>query len=55
MSEPSAVPPPIHALRGFSRHLDPLHFPEDGMAPEEAYELLHSGLVLDGQPTLNLA
>src|SRR3954447_11349880 len=25
------------------------------MAPNEAYELLHSSLMLDGQPTLNLA
>src|ERR1700754_1816479 len=49
------VPPPIHARRGFREPIDPLHFPEEGMAPDEAYELLHTGLMLDGRPTLNLA
>jgi glutamate decarboxylase len=55
VSDGSAGPPPIHALPGFSEHIDPLTFPAEGMAPDEAYELLHSGLMLDGQPTLNLA
>jgi glutamate decarboxylase len=55
MTERDFGPPPIHALPGFSEHIDPLTFPVDGMAPDEAYELLHSGLMLDGQPTLNLA
>lgn len=49
------VPPPVHARRGFREHIDPLHFPTEGMDPDEAYELLHTGLMLDGRPTLNLA
>jgi glutamate decarboxylase len=48
-------PPPIHAMPGFSQHIDPLLFPAEGMAADEAYELMHTGLMLDGQPTLNLA
>jgi glutamate decarboxylase len=54
-SDNERVPPPIHGQRGFREHLDPLHFPDEGMAPDEAYELLHTALMLDGRPTLNLA
>ena len=46
---------PIHGRRGFRDHLDPHHFPDEGMEPREAYELLHTGLMLDGRETLNLA
>lgn len=46
---------PIHGQRSFRTHIDPTHFPDDGMAPEEAYELLHTALMLDGRETLNLA
>ena len=47
--------PPIHGERGFREHIDPFRFPEDGMPADEAYELLHTGLMLDGRETLNLA
>ncbi|WP_129663820.1 glutamate decarboxylase [Phytoactinopolyspora endophytica] len=55
--EPSSswVPPPIHGLAGFRTHIDATHFPDDGMPPDEVYELLHTGLMLDGRATLNLA
>jgi len=54
-SDGESVPPPIHGRRGFREHIDPMRFPGEGMAPDEAYELLHTGLMLDGRPTLNLA
>jgi glutamate decarboxylase len=47
--------PPIHGERGFREHIDPLQFPKEGMPADEAYELLHTGLMLDGRETLNLA
>lgn len=46
---------PIHGRKGFREHIDPFHFPDSSMAPEEAYELLRTGLMLDGRETLNLA
>ncbi len=46
---------PIHGRRGFREHIDPTKFPADSMDPDEAYELLHTGLMLDGRATLNLA
>ena len=46
---------PIHGRRGFREHIDPTKFPSDSMDPDEAYELLHTGLMLDGRATLNLA
>lgn len=46
---------PIHGRKGFRQHIDPLRFPSDGMPPDEAYELLHTALMLDGRETLNLA
>ena len=46
---------PIHGRRGFREHIDPTKFPADSMDPDEAYELLHTGLMLDGRETLNLA
>ncbi|MEX0753943.1 MAG: glutamate decarboxylase [Actinomycetota bacterium] len=46
---------PVHGRRGFREHIDPLSFPPDGMPSDEAYELLHTGLMLDGRETLNLA
>lgn len=46
---------PIHGRRGFREHIDRLHFPDGGMPPGEAYELLHTALMLDGRETLNLA
>jgi glutamate decarboxylase len=46
---------PIHGRRGFSEPIDTSRFPDEGMPPDEAYELLHTGLMLDGRETLNLA
>ncbi len=46
---------PIHGRRGFHEHIDPFRFPEHSMDPDEAYELLHTALMLDGRETLNLA
>ena len=46
---------PIHGRPGFREHIDRSKFPEDSIDPDEAYELLHTGLMLDGRATLNLA
>ncbi len=46
---------PIHGRHAFRDQLDPFNFPERGMQSDEAYELLHTGLMLDGRETLNLA
>ncbi len=46
---------PIHGKHVFREHVDTNKFPADGMEPEEAYELLHTALMLDGRETLNLA
>lgn len=46
---------PIHGRKGFREAVDPTHFPDEGMEPLEAYELLHTALMLDGRETLNLA
>jgi glutamate decarboxylase len=46
---------PIHGASVFRTHIDPFTFPEREMDPDAAYELLHTGLMLDGRPTLNLA
>lgn len=58
MSEPGDHPDfplPIHGRAGFREAIDPFAFPDSGMDPDEAYELLHTGLMLDGRETLNLA
>jgi len=52
---PHVFPAPIHADRSFRQHIDPAHFPDEGMSPDAAYELLHTALMLDGRATLNLA
>ena len=46
---------PIHGRRGFRTRIDPDRFPEEGMTADEAYELIHTGLMLDGRETLNMA
>src|SRR3954465_416144 len=46
---------PIHGRRGFREHFNRSKFPAAGMPADEAYELLHTGLMLDGRETLNLA
>ncbi len=58
MTDDSAAPDPIgpiHGLGAFRTHFDRNVFPEHEMSADTAYELLHTGLMLDGQPTLNLA
>jgi len=47
--------PPVHAQQPFRDAFQSFVFPVDGMSPDAAYELLHTGLMLDGRPTLNLA
>jgi glutamate decarboxylase len=47
--------PPLHSLDAFQQQMDPFVFPASGMDPDAAYELLHTSLMLDGRPTLNLA
>jgi len=46
---------PIHGRASFRRRFDRATFPEEGLSPDETYELLHTGLMLDGRETLNLA
>ncbi|GAA3634648.1 glutamate decarboxylase [Microbacterium awajiense] len=46
---------PIHGGRAFRTHIDPFTFPEASMPADDAYELIHTGLMLDGRETLNLA
>ena len=49
------VPTPIHATSPFRQSVEPFKFPDEGMSPDSAYEILHTTLMLDGRPTLNLA
>jgi glutamate decarboxylase len=46
---------PIHANAAFRQSVNPFVFPADGMDPDAAYEVLHTTLMLDGRPALNLA
>ncbi|WP_426592146.1 glutamate decarboxylase [Cellulomonas sp. McL0617] len=46
---------PIHGRPSFRESIDRGTFPEHGIDADEAYELLHTGLMLDGRETLNLA
>lgn len=46
---------PIHGRASFRTAIDRTVFPEHGWQPDEVYELLHTGLMLDGRETLNLA
>lgn len=46
---------PIHGGAAFRTHIDPFTFPAEPLPPDEAYELIHTGLMLDGRETLNLA
>lgn len=52
---PDDVVPPLHAQPAFQRRVDASKFPEHGMDPDAAYEILRTTLTLDGRPTLNLA
>ncbi len=52
---PDDAAPPLHARRAFQHRVDPSTFPEHGMDPDAAYEILRTTLTLDGRPTLNLA
>jgi len=55
MSEAPQPTPPLHGARVFSTHVDPFTFPEQGIEPDAAYELLRTAEMLDGRETLNLA
>ena len=55
MTEHTDPNSPIHGQSPFHTHIDPFTFPESSMSADTAYELLHTGLMLDGRPTLNLA
>jgi glutamate decarboxylase len=46
---------PIHAGAAYRTHIDPFTFPEASLPADEVYELIHTGLTLDGRETLNLA
>ena len=46
---------PVHGGAAFRTHIDPFTFPVDSLPPNDAYELIHTGLMLDGRETLNLA
>lgn len=46
---------PIHGRKFFSRPLEIDRFPDKGATADEVYELLHTGLMLDGRETLNVA
>jgi glutamate decarboxylase len=47
--------PPLHRRELFARDLNIDRFPDRSMPAEGAYEMLHTGLMLDGRETLNLA
>jgi glutamate decarboxylase len=55
VSETSDPYGPIHGRRSFREHVDRAVFPAGGLDPDEAYELMHGALMLDGRETLNLA
>jgi glutamate decarboxylase len=46
---------PIHGGVAFRTHIDPFTFPAESLSPDDTYELIHTGLMLDGRETLNLA
>lgn len=46
---------PIHGRASYRTAISRTEFPEHGLDPDEVYELLHTGLMLDGRETLNLA
>ncbi|HKY14333.1 MAG TPA: glutamate decarboxylase, partial [Microthrixaceae bacterium] len=45
----------LPSTRFFDRPLPRSEFPESGMPARDAYELIHLGLRVDGQPSMNLA
>ncbi len=45
----------LPATRHFAEPLPRWEFPDDGMSARDAYELIHLGLRVDGQPSMNLA
>ncbi|MGH3471388.1 MAG: glutamate decarboxylase [Nocardioidaceae bacterium] len=55
MPESAAAEHELQATRLFARRLPRDNFPEHGMPPRDAYELIHLGLRVDGQPSMNLA
>lgn len=53
--ESSSMDGDLPANRFFSRPLPRDEFPPTGMPADDAYELIHLGLRVDGQPSMNLA
>lgn len=54
MSQPSRDQNPAPTAH-FDNPLPRQRFPEEGMSARDAYELMHLGLKVDGQPSMNLA
>ena len=55
MAESYAEGHELPATRFFATGLPRKEFPEHGMPARDAYELIHLGLKVDGQPSMNLA
>ncbi|MDQ4134430.1 MAG: glutamate decarboxylase [Actinomycetota bacterium] len=55
MASPSDSDREVPSTRFFARGLPRDKFPEHGMPARDAYELIHLGLRIDGQPSMNLA
>ena len=55
MTDPQPDLDDLPSTRFFSRPLPRREFPESGMPARDAYELIHLGLKVDGQPSMNLA
>jgi glutamate decarboxylase len=53
--DPDLMPDDLPSTRYFSLPLPRQAFPDDGMPARDAYELIHLGLRVDGQPSMNLA
>lgn len=55
MTSPFAPPADLPSSCLFARPLPRDEFPEEGMRPRDAFDLIHLGLRADGQPSMNLA
>jgi len=55
VAESNAVEHELPATRFFATGLPRRRFPDHGMPARDAYELIHLGLRVDGQPSMNLA
>lgn len=55
MAAPDGMTDGIAGTRYFAQPLPRDRFPDEGMDARDAYELIHLGLRVDGQPSMNLA